>query len=80
MKRPSLIVGVVAGILLIACSHLGNEEACDKVNELCRSETACAPAVFDDISNSGTVKDCIERATHCSAATACLRRAIPDRP
>lgn len=80
-----LAATTLAILLATACSSgLSNEEACDKFKSLCNTSTAgdggtgvtisvtCNPDSFDSIDNEDEVKDCLEGAGDCNAATACM--------
>jgi hypothetical protein len=85
MKKALIVLGTGLFVgLVMACGGLSDDEACDKVKSLCNSSTGgdggasssvtitCDPNNFDKASNGSDVKDCIDKAKDCNAATACL--------
>jgi hypothetical protein len=86
MKKTLIVLATGLFVsLVMACGGLSDEEACNKVKSLCSASTSggdggasssvtitCDPNNFDKASNSSDVKDCIDKAKDCNAATACL--------
>jgi hypothetical protein len=91
MKKALIVFTTATFVALVmACGGLSNEEACNKYKSTCESSTTsgdggasasvkvtCDPNGFDKMSNDSDVKDCIDKAADCSAATQCLLTAKP---
>ena len=79
--------GFLAMIALSACGSSdepSGKDICDRANKLCSSmggsgggtsvsvTLTCDPSEADSISNKQDVKDCMDKATDCNGAFACM--------
>ncbi len=86
MKQRLFVTLPLASLiaLVVACSGPDTEGACKKFSSLCSKSTgsssvvvACDAKQLDDISNASEVVDCINGASACDGAMACLAKAKP---
>ncbi len=78
MIRTSLVALLLAVVALVGCSDSHGDAICSRFKTLCSGSgnsgitVTCSPDDADDLSNGEDVENCLNAATDCSGATACM--------